>query len=143
MRITYLLLTFMMTLQLATAQDELVTWEFTLNEAGDAIDIKAVMQDAWVIYSQHTEPDGPIPLEFEFIEISGAELAGPVEELSSVTEEFCDMFEVNVSKFKKEALFRQALKSEGGPVTIKGTVTFMTCDDTRCLPPETVPFEIN
>jgi len=122
--------------------DDLVTWEFELNEEGTALDITATMKGDWVIYSQHTAPDGPLPLEFEFTELKGVELDGAVEELTKPETVMSEMFEVEVSKFKKSAVFKQKFKPTEGERLIKGTVTFMTCDSQQCLPPRPIDFEV-
>jgi hypothetical protein len=122
--------------------EDLVDWQFTLSEDGTELEIEATIATDWVIYSQHTDPDGPIPLEFEFTDLSGVELDGAVVELTKPITELSDMFDVTVMKFKKKATFKQKLKLTEGKPNIKGTVTYMSCDATRCLPPKTVPFEV-
>jgi len=122
--------------------DEVVDWTVKMNDEGTAIEFTATMDTDWVIYSQHTDPEGPIPLEFEFTEVTGTELIGTVKELTTPITVMSEMFEVEVIKFKKEAAFIQKLKADAKMETIKGTITYMTCDSKRCLPPTTIEFQL-
>jgi len=56
--------------------------------------------------------------------------------------EMSEMFGVNVIKFKDKAEFRQKIKGASSGTTIKGNVSFMTCDAEKCLPPVSVPFAV-
>lgn len=115
------------------------TSEVIANEDGtyDLV-MEAKIGKGWCIYSQHTEDDGPIPTYFE-ITSEYIELIGDFEELGDAKEGMDEMFGVNVIKFTKDSKFVQKFKSKNGK-TISGNVTFMTCDDKRCLPPKTVDF---
>ena len=95
------------------------------------------MQNDWVIYSQFTDDDGPVPTIF-VVNDSDTKL----EEKSKIFTEFDELFGVNVSKFKNKAVFTKRFKIEELPV-LKGYVTYMTCDGAKCLPPTDVVFELN
>jgi len=122
--------------------DGLVRWSAEYDAAQSAIILTADLKDDWVIYSQHTDPEGPIPLEFEFETVSGVTFEGPVEELTKPITKMSEMFGVEVMKFKDKATFSQKIKLDTDPVTIKGMVAYMTCDSQRCLPPKSVPFQV-
>ncbi len=122
--------------------DNLVTWEASYNEETSSIELEATIQKNWVIYSQHTPPDGPIPLEIEFEKEEGVEFVGKIQELDEPIKELSKMFDMEVIKFKDSASFSQAIKLSSDSAVIKGSVTFMTCDNEKCLPPKTVPFEV-
>jgi hypothetical protein len=51
-------------------------------------------------------------------------------------------FGVNVSYFEKTVIFQQEVNISTNNPVIKGTVAFMACDDTRCLPEKTINFSI-
>lgn len=112
-----------------------VTWSFEIKDLADGyveITARAAMSGSWVIYSQNTEEDGPIPTSFL---INGVE--DKWEELSKAKTQFDEMFEVNVSKFEGKAIFRKKIKKENVKEWIV-EVEFMTCDGEKCLPPDTV-----
>lgn len=77
---------FMMTVTFLSAQmPEVVEWTAHYDADKNSILIQADMDDDWVIYSQHTDPEGPIPLEFEFITSDPIQLDGDVIELTEPT----------------------------------------------------------
>ena len=119
-----------------------ISWtsEVSANDDGTYnLVLEAQIGNGWCIYSQHTADDGPIPTYFE-ITSENVELIGEFEELGDAKEGMDDMFGVNVIKFTKNSKFVQKFKSKDGK-SIAGNVTFMTCDDKRCLPPLTIDFE--
>ncbi|MBK9151731.1 MAG: hypothetical protein IPM26_12375 [Saprospiraceae bacterium] len=123
------------------AQKELpVSWTFEVSVVDmNHVEVKAVaaMKKSWVIYSQFTEDDGPIPTGFYF-----DDKQVKFEELSPSITEFDDMFGVNVTKFKEQAVFKA--KFPANPERkLKGYVTYMTCDGAKCLPPKDVEIVIN
>ena len=123
------------------AQDP-VNWTFNYDAEEEKLVIEADMQTNWVIYSQHTDPDGPIPTYFELEESNDFITIGEVEEVSESIKKMDELFGVEVIKFEKSASFVQKLKNVRKGTKIKGSVTYMTCDGERCLPPKTVAFEV-
>ena len=99
----------------------------------------ATMDDDWVIYSQHTDPNGPVPTSFMYNNTHC--LDGAVKENSKAVTLYSDLFMVDVIKFKKEAIFVQNIKADCGEL-IEASIEFMTCNGDRCLPPKEVKFEI-
>lgn len=142
MRIFQAFIITIISFHLQAQTDDLVVWTAEYDEAISSITLTATMKDDWVIYSQKTDPEGPIPLEIEFETVDGVEYIGEVEELTKPIKVMSEMFEVEVIKFKEKAVFVQKVKTLETAQLIKGNVTFMTCDSKRCLPPKTVPFEV-
>jgi len=94
----------------------------------------ASIDDTWHLYSQHIEM-APPATTFEFEKNAGYELIGEVEESKSI-EEFDKNFDMTLRYFAHEAVFTakiHLLTQE--KVVVKGYINYMTCDDTRCLPP--------
>jgi thiol:disulfide interchange protein DsbD len=50
---------------------------------------------------------------------------------------------MEVTKFSKKAIFRQVIELINDNVIVSGYLTFMTCDDTKCLPPTDVDFKFS
>ncbi len=117
------------------------TWEAKhLKDNTFQLVYKAKIDDGWAIYSQYLESDeGPIRTSFEYDE-GGFELVGKNEESGGREESFDKVFEMNLIKFKKDAVFTQQIKVSDYSKPITGYLTFMTCDDSRCLPPTDVDF---
>ena len=64
-----------------------------------------------------------------------------VFESENLHTEYDPNFDMELSFFEKEATFTQKVKLSEKGAKIKGELTFMVCDDSKCLPPEYVPFE--
>lgn len=104
--------------------------------------LKATMDNGWHIYSQHVKDGGPIKTSFTFAKSKDYMLAGPVSEPKPMTR-FEKAFSMDVSFFEKEVIFQQKIKLKSANVTaIKGQLEYMTCNDSKCLPPEDVNFNI-
>ena len=50
---------------------------------------------------------------------------------------------MDIKKFKKKVAFTKAIEITKAEGVYKGYLEFMTCDDTRCLPPNEVPFKVD
>lgn len=127
---------------------EPVKWTFTSKSISKTeIDLifEADIDDAWNVYSQHTSDDGPVPTEITFEELDGAELVGNNVEKGHKKEGFDKLFDVNVIKFLGDENFTitQRVKLTDATKKIKGYLTYMTCDDSHCLPPTDVDFSFN
>lgn len=100
----------------------------------------ARMDKGWAIYSQYLDDDGPIPTSFTFTSKDGYTPQGKISESGDRYEGYDPIFEMNVVKFSREAVFRQKVKLTAPSAVIEGYLEFMTCDDERCLPPMEVDF---
>ncbi len=107
------------------------------------IQFKADIEDKWSVYSQYLESeDGPNPTVFTFNESDNFKLVGKNEESGGFKKAYDPVFEMNVAKFKHDAIFRQKVSVTDASKPITGYFEFMTCDETKCLPPKFVDFKI-
>lgn len=98
----------------------------------------------WYLYSQYLESDdGPVRTTIRFESGSHFSLIGKAKEEGKRKEGHDEMFNMNVIKFSGKVRFVQRVKIMDTNKPIKGTVEFMTCDDTRCLPPNEEPFSFD
>ncbi|MCP4552921.1 MAG: thioredoxin fold domain-containing protein [Bacteroidetes bacterium] len=122
---------------------EPVTWDFTTIDLGNneyELVFTAKIDEPWHLYSQKIDMQPPATL-FVFEENTNIELIGEVSETESV-EVFDPNFDMMIRYFSHEAVFKQKIRVLNGiSTTVKGFVEFMSCDDTRCLPPAEVDFE--
>jgi hypothetical protein len=117
-----------------------VQWSFSivkLNQNTIELTAEAKMKDNWVIYSQDTEAGGPIPTAFT---LNNSDIV--LEEKSTHVSEFDEVFEVTVKKFKNKAVFFKKITGDFQSGSLHGSVTYMTCDGEKCLPPATVDFNL-
>ncbi len=104
---------------------------------------KATIESGWHLYSQTVPEGGPIPTTFTYNDEKGAvKVIGKTsEEAGHVVDD--PIFEMKIKFFGDTALFEQNVNVTGDLKTIRGTVEFMVCDDTRCLPPTEVELVFN
>jgi thiol:disulfide interchange protein DsbD len=125
-----------------------VKWDYYAEKISDDsyyLVFKATMDDGWTVYSQFTSDDGPVPTEVVYEESSGMEMIDePIEE-GHRKEGFDKLFETNVIKFLDDEPFiiKQKVKLVEGSASTSGYLTYMTCDDNKCLPPTDVEFTFN
>ncbi|MDH5381109.1 MAG: protein-disulfide reductase DsbD family protein, partial [Cyclobacteriaceae bacterium] len=125
-----------------------VKWSWELNQVeGSTYEIvwTADMEPGWSVYSQYLESeDGPIATSITFEKGTHFELIGlPVEDSLHKEEGFDPIFEMNLAKYHDQMVIRQKVKILDSEKSIKGMLSFMTCDDEKCLPPKDVDFSIN
>ena len=124
-----------------------VKWKTTFSPAGEDVYnliFAATIEEDWTIYSQYLEGDGPVPTAFYFDEGAHFELIDKNEECEEHRKSGYDkVFEMDVTKFEIQAVFQQQIriKDPGQPIT--GYFEFMTCDDSKCLPPKEIDFSFN
>ncbi len=142
----YFLILFLFSSILAKAQiQNPVAWSFSSKNIGPGeteLVIKATIEKGWHLYSQFIEEGGPVPTSFTFIPSEDYSLVGTVDERSKVIKAFEKVFDMNIAYFSSEAVFVQKIKLNKNTTVIKGTVGFMLCDDTQCLPPDEKEFSI-
>ncbi|MEN8957969.1 MAG: protein-disulfide reductase DsbD domain-containing protein, partial [Flavobacteriales bacterium] len=103
--------------------------------------IKGTIDQGWHVYSQVLESDdGPIATEVTFKENPNFELVGKVTE-SKTYKEYDPNFEMNLTFFKKEVVFKQKIKLKSDvSFDATGNVYFMVCNESMCLPPSDEEF---
>jgi thiol:disulfide interchange protein DsbD len=122
---------------------EPVTWSFSsriISSSEAELLFKAEIENKWHLYSQDI-PMTPPATTFTFEDMKGYKLVGKVEEPVAL-EEYDPNFEMVLKYFAREVTFRQTIHLlTTDPVTVKGYVNFMSCDEEKCLPPADEEFE--
>lgn len=122
-----------------------VKWTFSSQKTGEKefeLLLKARIEKGWHLYSQNLpNADGPIATSFSFSEDKSFSLVGKVSEPKPV-KEYDPNFQMELFYFKDAVTFKQKVKIIGYKTTVKGSLEYMVCDNEKCLPPETVEFEI-
>ncbi|HTX88796.1 MAG TPA: cytochrome c biogenesis protein CcdA [Bacteroidales bacterium] len=124
-----------------------VKWTFTVEQkdpAAATLVLTAVIDPGWHIYSQSGKTDeGPIPTSFQFNQTKDFQLVGGVREPKPV-EENDPYFKMVVKYFSDKVTFRQKINIlNKKDFKVTGTLTFLTCNDNRCLAPQDVDFSFN
>ena len=135
-----------------------VDWSFSkqkISENTYELTFIADIEEGWAIYSNDIYNNDidcdveicPLPVSFEFDKDNDSEsyyLIGDIKEVDenkSVSQD--PIFLMEVTKFTKKATFNQVIELKAENVNVTGYLTFMVCDDTKCLPPTDVEFEFN
>lgn len=117
-------------------------WHSSEEKGQPVLHFTAEMQKNWHIYSQHLKEGGPIPTSFHFTASEYYTLDGETTEPKSITY-FDKNFEMEVKYFDHQAIFSQKIKRKTNQeFYVEGYLTFMCCDDSKCLPPEDITFKI-
>lgn len=122
-----------------------VTWKHYSEDLGNGefnLVFKAEMEDGWTVYSQYTDDSGPIPTEITYEKSENLEFLGKSAESGHKKEGLDKIFDVNVIKFLHDQPYTitQKVKLNESSGYASGYLTYMTCDDERCLPPTDVEF---
>jgi thiol:disulfide interchange protein len=121
---------------------EPVKWRFTSEKTAEneyKLLFIADIAPSWYLYSQDITMSPPATT-FHFEEKEGFELIGKVSEGASI-EKYDPNFEMVVKFFDRQATFTQKIRlTSSQAVNINGFVEFMSCDDTRCIPPTEIDF---
>ncbi len=124
-----------------------VSWSFSKEKTGEHeydLIFTAGIENKWHLYSQKLPEGGPIPTSFQFGESLNYERIGEVEEITEPEVKFDPSFNMDLTMFSHEAVFKQKIKvlSQEG-FTINGSLEYMCCDDERCLPPTEEEFQFS
>lgn len=122
-----------------------VKWSFSAKRisAEEAeIIFTATVDQGWYLYSQNLPEGGPVPTSFNFNESTAYTLVGNVTEPKPI-EKFDEIFKMDLKFFKGKPAFRQKIKPASiSSFKVAGYLEYMCCNNSSCLPPTSVEFEI-
>ncbi len=125
---------------------EPVTWNFEIEEIGEnqaKVVFTASIDETWYLYSTDVPEGGPIPTTFHFEDSENFELIGDITPESSPERKYDPTFDMELDLHSNEAVFTQKIRLLSGEAfNIEGYVEFMSCDDTRCTPPQQQDFSL-
>jgi hypothetical protein len=121
-----------------------VRWSYgakKLNATEAVVFIKATIDAGWHLYSQHVAEGGPVKTTFTFPASKDYTLNGATQEPKPIVR-MESAFNMQVAYFERSVIFQQKIKLKKQQTTVKGSVEYMTCNDEKCLPPDTQSFSI-
>ncbi len=129
------------------AGEEPVKWSISMAQVeGPVWDItfRADIKKGWYVYSQKSFGElGPMPTAIAFDTLAHVALKGAASETSDhVVEGFDAMFDMNVKKFKDNAVFVQRISTTDPKTPVTGRLDYQTCDDTQCDFPYPLYFRV-
>ena len=120
---------------------EVVKWDFQYNPKSRQVEITAAIENGWHLYSQFIQNDvGPVPTTITFKSSDDFQLIGAVAEPKAI-QKYDENFEATLDFFEHQVVFTQKIKAKK-ETALEGSVTFMVCNETMCLPPVDRKFKI-
>ena len=123
-----------------------VIWTYTAKKVADKtyeLHMTATITGNWHLYAQDAG-EGPEPTTFNFTANPLISFDGKVKEVGKMEKSYDKNFNSVLKYYANKVDFVQKIKVKTSIATVvKGTVTFMVCNDRQCLPPKDVPFSIN
>lgn len=130
----------------AAAPAQPVQWSNSVKKTGAntyEVHLTATVQSPWHLYSQHTPDGGPLPTEISFGKNPVLVLDGAVKELGNLVKKREEVFGIDVMYFNDRVDFVQTVTAKAKLKTnISGTIKYMVCNDTECLPPKSISFQL-
>jgi thiol:disulfide interchange protein DsbD len=131
-----------------TAQSsKAVHWTFTSKKLADKVyevHMTASIDGNYHMYAQNVGVDGPIPTSFKITANPLVVMDGKVKEVGKLVQKKEEVWGGDVRYYEKSVDFVQVVKLKGNVKTnMAGTVEFMVCNESQCLPPATVDFKVN
>ncbi|PSJ72602.1 hypothetical protein C7N43_33370 [Sphingobacteriales bacterium UPWRP_1] len=123
-----------------------VKWNVSAQELGNnefLLSFDAKIDKGWYIYSQHVEGPAPIPTTITFNKNAGFKLIGSIAEFGQLINNYDEFFEKNIRKFANKVSFQARVKTLTPETKVTGTLEFMACNNSRCLPPAKQVFDFN
>lgn len=124
-----------------------VKWTFSSKRIkGDKdkyeLHMTAVLDKKWHIYAQDAG-DGPEPTSFSFDKNPLFKIDEKVAEIGTLEKQYDPNFRSTLKFYSGKVDFVQKIKMKAQVKTMaKGKITYMVCNDKKCLPPKSVPFSI-
>ena len=138
----FFLILFLLLCNYSMAQS-VVKWSGVYSKKTDEVILTATIEKNWHLYSQYISPNaGPVATKITFVKNKKVKIKGkPLEE--NVHAFYDENFMAHLSVFDDKAIFKQKIKVKKN-TDLKLVITYMVCDDTRCLPPtdETLTIKI-
>ena len=114
-----------------------------LNESESELQFIANLDQGWHLYSQYTDPTGPIAISFEFTPSKDYKLIGKVQE-PKPHEEYDNDFKCTVRSFSGKVVFRQKIaRTTAKDFKVNGTFSYQLCNDGSCIAPDDRDFSFS
>lgn len=144
-KITLLSFAFILSLMVSAQVEDPVSWAYTTKKTGKGqyeIHLTATIEKGWHIYSQDAG-EGPEPTSFSFSKNPLIKLEGKVKEVGKLESLYDPNFKSTLKFYNNGVDFVQKITLKSSASTmVKGTITYMVCNDRRCLPPKDVKFSL-
>ena len=144
-----LLVSYILISSVSAQIEDPVKWKWQAYDLGNSeyeLVFTSDIEEHWHTYSQYlSSNDGPLPTWFSFNESEGWAKVDSVLECSNQTiTEYDPNFDMELAFFEGTVNWWQKIKLNSDTVTnIKGFLSFMVCDESKCLPPKDIDFDFD
>ncbi len=142
-KITFTIVLILATLFLQAQIVNPVKWDFFSKQNGDEITLvfTAAIEKGWHLYDTDLPEGGPVATQFAYKDSTLFDFVGSLQKNPDPEMHFDQTFQMQLGYFAEEVTFTQKIKLKAsGLVGIKGTVTFMSCNEETCTPPDEQEF---
>ncbi|HSU27427.1 MAG TPA: protein-disulfide reductase DsbD domain-containing protein [Chitinophagaceae bacterium] len=132
---------------ISQAQLNPVSWTFTAKKTASKtyeIHMTATMQAGWHLYSQ-TQPEDAIAIPTTFTLNNNPLITknGKIKEIGKMLVFHDARLDISAHQYANTVDFVQVVKLKANAKTnFSGNVEYQTCDDSKCLPPKTIVFNV-
>lgn len=103
----------------------------------------ATVGKGWHVYAQDLPEGGVVPTSFSFDKNPLIKTEGKVTEVGKQEKNYDKNFKMVLKYYSNKVDFVQKIKLKTAISTVaKGKLTYMVCNDEKCLPPKDVSFAI-
>lgn len=118
-----------------------VKWRTTVKMTSakeGVLTLKAIITNGWHMYGTTLPKDGPKATEFDFAASKGVKFTDNFTPSSKPVVKNDEMFGLTLNWWESTVTFTRHFKLTGkvDDALIEGTITYMSCNNTSCMPPK-------
>lgn len=121
-----------------------IKWSYAAKKVSSTeaiIYIKASINKGWHIYGLNVPENGPVKTSFTFRPSADYKLIGKTTSPEPL-KHFEETFHMDVTRFENTVVFQQKVELTHEVALVNGSIGYMICSDSQCLPPENLDFSI-
>ena len=122
-----------------------ISWETNLKEIETGLfelSITAKIESGWHLYDTENRENGPFPTSIDFEIPENSSLFGDLQRQKPIVK-YDSIFEMNVGYYENQTMFTQKIKLQNPLDSVNVLISYMACDEKRCLPPKEVLLSFN
>ena len=144
-KIFFFFLSFSFLLTVNAQIENPVKWSYRAKKVSDKlydIYVTASIDPRWHVYAQEAG-EGPEPTSLSFSKNPLIKFDGKPKEEGKLEKQYDENFKSVLKFYSNKVSFVQRVKVKSSASTIvKGTVSYMVCNDRKCLPPKEIAFSV-
>ena len=119
-----------------------VTARMTSNTEG-TVTLRPLCDKGWHIYGTEEVKGGPVPTTFSFEGSQGVEFSGGVKPSAAPKRQYQEMFGTELTFWEEGVCFTRRFRvTDAAKARIAGSIRYMGCDDSQCMPPQKHEFSV-